>query len=594
MKQWKKIVCFLQICALVLTCLSTTGCSSIVNQLTEELGWNDKLEAELDKRDMDAIICKASDFESVKDNWYGFPSLLSKKAKAISTNEVVMEENYYVVLTLDGFTKQDGGRLEFSLRSWSELYCGNNAVTLDDDNIVVDGDINWTYDDSQYGTRKDILQFSFLSDGLRDYIAIPFTPKRTGILYVDCTTVEMYTAGGLCQLEEHLCATVKNTGKTDGTAEVTIANLSYGVITQQAYESGQLEGITDLSSISNMSAGDNYLVVDFDIVSQSDIAEEIYCGFYLHRGNWSDAEIEAANTSKHIENNYWGGKFFDFAYTSLPNNSKKVRIILGFTAPEASAVDFEFFVYADQALVNGTTQACGSIVDSGASQLKYRLDKEKSVYYVTGYEAMTGMVVIPEYYQGYPVTGVEKNAFSNCSELTVLNLNKVKQLPSGALDGCTGLNLCDPYNVDMSILRRFSGSYSMDKLMNYTAQDPDDRWHQVTTSPTIMPLGEKSYWMVDLYVSRGDTQPKNLSFSLRCDKGIDCEIVLKQAIGTGVWAQSSTNASNTTVYIMQAQRLTHVRLIFEVIPRSEGTGGVSFWIHQLWVARSASYSFRIK
>lgn len=589
MKQWKRIICVVEICALVLSCLGMTGCQKIKDFLTG------KLQEEADRHEMVATVCKASDFNSVKDDWFGLPSLLSKEAKAIATNEVVMGETYYIVLSLHGFTEGNGGTLSVSLRSWGQLYCGSNAVSLDDSNIVVNGNIEWTYDASQNSEQKDVLQFSCGSGNGRRYIAIPFTPKQTGILYIDCTTDAIYTESGLYQVESHLCSTVKNVAGTEGTAEITIANLSYGVLSQQAYESGKLEGVTDLASVSDMSAGQNYLVVDFDIVSESDVAGELYCGFYVHRGNWSNAVLEAANTAKSIENDYYGGKFFDFAYTSLPNGQKKVRILLGFTAPEAGAIDFEFFAYADQALMSGTTQACGSVVDSGASRLTYRLDEDQSAYYVTGYETMTGMVVIPEYYQGYPVIGVEKEAFADCGELTTLNLNKISEMPDSALEGCTGLDISDPSSVEMNVLRQFPGSWDMGDVINYKAPSgglPDV--YKVTQSPRRIDLGKKYYWMVDLYVSQNDAKTKNLSFSLRSEHNINCSIVLKQAIGTGVWCQTSEDASDITIYIMQAQRTTKVRLIFEVTPYAEGTGDISFWIAKLWEAQSVGYSFRIQ
>lgn len=418
------------------------------------------------------IICKASDFDHVRDQWYGETSLVGSEAEAVHTTDLVVGEKYYFVYTFELIYEGDGvsdsTALEynprFMMKTWSGLYEGDEAVTIHNGEVVLDGDVYATFDaeSGELNYSKDTT-----ASDVKAYIAIPFTPNKAGMLYVE-SIVSGYAQyfQALKDVEPRVCANImESASELEQSPEVTISNLSYGLVGQEAYESGRLDGETDLASISEMSRGRNYVVVDFDVISQSDAVGEVYCGIYMHEGNWEDVTLEQANTAKISEVTLTGGKIFDFSYKTTPNGTKKIRTVLSFTALDICTVDFEFFVYSDNTRVSGTLYDNDSFADGDVSKLKFRVDSASHKSYVTGYETMTGNVVIPGYYQDYPVWGVDEGAFADCTALKLLRLNLTEQIAYRAFENCTSLSSVDfGSKLEAISSRAFAGCLALNSV----------------------------------------------------------------------------------------------------------------------------------
>ncbi len=596
MKKWKRKFCFVLVCIMTLSCMTLSGCNNLGDSILNSIK---------DNLDSDMLICTAADFEAIKDDTRTLAKQFRNKEDSCHTSNLEVGKQYYLLWQLNAGEDWHNAGVDFRLKSWGNVYRGGNAVAYRDEEVfTLEGNIRG--EDTSLNPNAEPLAFSlshFIIDhdsnsSSRVCIAIPFVPSHVGILYVDFLVGSIYSE----QHEDHLLATVRSSSDNlENVANVSIANFTYGVVSQEVYESGQLDSISDVSTISSMSAGRNYLVVDFDMISDHTVLGEFYCGIYLYPGEWTDTGIEQANTAKSTSGQFYGGKTFDFAYTSLRDGTKHARIILGFTVPEASVIDFDFFVYADQAIIDGITEAHHSVVDSAASTLTYRLDKNSMTYHVTGYDTMTGTVVIPKYHEGLPVTAVDSKAFSGCDQLTILNLNKVEMLEKDALKKCDGLNVSDPAAVEMSAMRMFDGNKNVDDLVNFT---PFGHLYELSTSYTVetyLQLGKKYYWMVDVYCWGNPRQlgssAEHLDFDLHIDNNVDCRVALKYAIGPGMNCQAVDSDTFRLFRNSQSRRPATIRLIFEVTPLRKSQGTVEFWVSgengSLWDGQSINYKFKI-
>lgn len=435
MKRLKRALALLLALAAALSCMTLLGCKK-----------DDDGQA-LDSDNVGRkIICKAADFESHKGTWYGTGSLVSNGAEATHTDDLVVGELYYFVYTFKLDYKGDGWDstelsydLTFGVKTWDGLHYGADAVRFEPDKLVTDGEIDATLSDGGEVSISKALE----SGDVRAYIAVPFVPQRTGMLFIESIVTGYVTAyKPLDDKVPRVFANVLASGtNVEGAAAAAVSNLSYGLVGQEVYEGGQLENAKDLAAISKMSPGRNYVVVDFDVVAESAAAGEVYCGIYMHAGEWSDVTLEQANTAKFNQTELDGGRIFDFAYSVPQDGSKSIRTVLSFTALDVCAIDFEFFVYSDNTRVSGSRYDCDHFADESVSTLKLRVEPSEHRCYVEGYETMTGNVVIPSFHKGYPVTVITDNAFAGCTSLKLINMNAIREIGFDAFSGCTSLEV---------------------------------------------------------------------------------------------------------------------------------------------------------
>ena len=117
MKRWISLVL---ICVTVFGLLQFSSC----NRKKEESEIDDS-SANVGKR----IICKASDFEAKRDNWYGTDELVGEDAQSIATTDLIVGEDYYFVYTFDLVYNESTSdsnvldyELRFGLKSWDGLF----------------------------------------------------------------------------------------------------------------------------------------------------------------------------------------------------------------------------------------------------------------------------------------------------------------------------------------------------------------------------------------------------------------------------------------------------------------------------------------
>lgn len=623
MKQWKKAVCFLQICCIMFACLSMTGCTETAKP---------EIPASAHSKST-MIICTAEDFAATKGNW----SLTD--AQSVHTDSLAMNEKYYIVFMAHTETDplygcKDYYTLEVSLNAFGSRYYSGDALSFDLDNVITDGSLAPCFDEA--GTICGIRALEWEGEG---YIAIPFTPRHAGKLYIDHTLQSYYhqrTYGGQTS---RVSATVMNsTANLEAGAEVTISNLSYGIVSQEVYESGQLEEITDLSSFSQIESGRNYLVLDFDITSETALVGDVYCGIYIRKGAWTDVKVEQANTSKGAISELDGGQVFDFSYSTPQNSTKRIRTVLSFTTSYICSIDFEFYVYGDQVHVNGTTQYYDSFTDVRVSRLKYRLDEQYQIYYVAGYETMTDYVIIPSYHQGYPVVGIDEYAFSNCYELTSLRMSQVEVIGQSAFSNCGALekvdfgeslvyigdhafddcnslrNLYFPESTRYIGAKAFADSHLLYIPEHTTWTGPDEyplkQGDSAHFSPRIdvgamryalleqqeydtgdferymsqdnriinMVKNNRYYLVVDMEYEFYSAGADEYFWFFRVDTPFECTITLKEVIGPGLWGYQHTNNTIALKYGKKTGKQETARLVLEIEPTTIEQGTLDFGV----------------
>ena len=422
MKLLKKTTVLIWILAVLLGCSCAIGCG--------------RSKSSGDAADM--AFCKASDFESVKSQWEAGkkPNL-----QEVHTSELVVNEDYYFIYAIPSNAERNGlYELDFGVKTWGDLLYDSEAVTIQRDGIVAEESVKVQFDreGNLYGVRLgEDIKYS--------YVAIPFSPLHAGMMYVECfESTYGTTVGAPGHEKQQLYATVMSgMSELDAGESVTVSNLSYSVVGQELYESGQLDDMAELPPSSEVVSGLNYMVVDFDATSKSSVSGDIYCGIYMYAGAWNEIKLEQANTSKSIQSDLDGGKVLDFSYSAPQNTTKRIRTVFSFNVLEPCLIDCEFFVYGDQVNVAGITYSCNSFTHPDISTLTYRIDKNAQICYVSGYEKLTEYVIVPRYYQGYPVVGIDEKVFEACSNIEVVRLNEVRTVASNVFADCTALKSLD-------------------------------------------------------------------------------------------------------------------------------------------------------
>lgn len=617
-KKRKLVAAFLSVCVWLSGCFLMSGCSteSEGGQASDNVG--------------PKIICKADDFEKVKGEWYGADSLVSSQAQEIATTDLVVGERYYFVYTFgldsvfdDYSSTYMGYDLKFGVKTWDGLYEDAASVIFEPGTLPTDGEISATIDEK--GTVE--AGVSWEAAGTRAYVAVPFTPKRAGMLFID-SFVSFESYAPLNDTVPRVFANVlAEDTDVNNTSIATISNLSYGLVSQATYESGALDSTTNLAAISQISPGRNYVVVDFDVAAESGNGGEVYCGIYLHSGKWEDVTLEEANTAKYNLNHLDDGQSFEFSYSVPSGGTKRIRTVLSFTVLDMCAIDLEFFVYSDNTRVTGTMYDYDYFSDASISKLTYRVEQDEHKCYVSGYETMTGKVVVPNYYEEYPVVGIDVGAFEGCTQLQKIDVGgRTQTIGDNAFKNCTALeSVCMPSALEVIGYDAFAGCsslveavfeepyvweiaskdplaysmgdpyYSAQILVNnevylylrrlpligiqnvsvgfvdeatYNSGDYDDK---ITRDWDTMEYYQPYYWIVD-FDMEVPSPPQGYGLSLDFLTIGDYSFVLKEASDTNCtfFERSSSDDYGTYSVFMQDLKQTtepvHQRLVFEVIP----------------------------
>lgn len=431
--------------ALLLTSLWTASCSpSSKGGVAGNHGFSDTVGHK--------IICTAEDFDSLKNEWFGTKRLVSDRAISAHQDTLVAGQAYYFVYTYNLVNEGDdydsdyiSGSLHFTAKSWDGIYAEDEAVLIGDE-FVTDGlsDAGRNTDGTLYMHKEP--------DGsdVMAYVAVPFTPLHGGFLRID-SSVTNYpkTFRPLEDSQPSVCVNVVETpDQLEQDLQVTVSNLTYGLITEDDYQNGHfgkdmLSMDGKLNDLAHISMGRNYVVVEYDVTAEGADTGEVYCGIYVKDGYWSNMVLEQANTARTNKTDIDGGTMLDFAYTTPQNDTKRIRTVFSIDVLSVCSFDLEIFLYSDNTPITGTVDHTDCFIDASASKLTYRVDTDKKVAYVTGYETMTGTVVIPSTYEGYPVYGIDEGAFSDCTKLHTVRLNHVEKLNYSIFKNCTSLTDVD-------------------------------------------------------------------------------------------------------------------------------------------------------
>lgn len=436
----RRIFSVILICLALFACASLFSCGKGSSSYEENVGTK--------------IICKESDFKSVKDDWYGKKSLVSDKALDIHTNTLVAGEKYYFVYTVfleyvekEGETLPILGELDlnFSIKVWGDIY--DNTVSGDKNGVTIHKDEVACGDEFKYMNDAFYLKDFDDNDGAlhsaKGYIAVPFTPERSGTMYIDSDW--RFLNDKYVKFSDTSPSVYANVFENEETlrssSHINISNFSYRLISESDYENNIFDKGEATSSPFQLVEGRNYLIVDYDVTLDASCDGEIYCGIFMRNGNWTDAKLEQANTSKTTRVDKGSrGELFEFGYSLPQNGTKSIRTIFSFKVSRAPDIDFEIFLYSNDARIDGTTYSNGQYYGVNTSELKYRFDSVSQEYHVIGYKTMTGDVIVPAYYEGYPVVGIDDEAFEGCTELKSVNMPSIESIGKAAFKDCTSLD----------------------------------------------------------------------------------------------------------------------------------------------------------
>lgn len=284
----------------------------------------------------DAFICKKSDFDGIKDG-ISKNGKLSGKALERSVDKLVVNETYYFVYAFSLYDKNqtNGDRVfsaySFNIKNTSGSYDEYEAISFGG---VESGGLE-SVKKGGYSVTAEAYSGSSALDG---FIAVEFTPLKTGTVYASSVTSRVInTSMNDVESDSSVCASVfESADDAEKASEVTVSGLEYEMLTD----------------------GKEYLNVSFDMdvtkVSGND--EAIYCVIHMRKGvltegSWDSAVIESANTGKffNMESEY--GKIMVFEYNINAMGKKSAEISISFDTLDR--MDVNIYLFSDEAALTG-------------------------------------------------------------------------------------------------------------------------------------------------------------------------------------------------------------------------------------------------
>lgn len=287
----------------------------------------------------DSFICKKSDFEKIQDKIYknnGYDKnvsgeMINSKALKKSVKKLIEDEKYYFVFVLYvGKNSEIPCSVDFKICDVSGIYCGAEAVTFG--SVIYDKLSHITFTDKGQGNFSVCQETGAWLGWNYTYVAVEFTPKRSGTLLIDSSTE---SAG----IYTDMSATVFDSTKS-------VSEYSEAVISNLAYKISSRDGKTIFA-----------VNFDMDITGPSDKESNIYCVIHIYSeketgGPWDTIEISSANTANFTFSESEYGKIIFFSYSADSAEKKSSEILLEFESIQDIVIDT--FITGDCIYVGGT------------------------------------------------------------------------------------------------------------------------------------------------------------------------------------------------------------------------------------------------
>lgn len=425
------------------------------------------------------MIIEKNDYNSIKDNWFA-DDFINNKAKEKAVTNLVKGETYFFVYSFELTEKYFDGSvngsllssyLSFSLKTWGDIYYDNDAVNIKNyetsKQCLYKNEDGFMTSDVSFEMSSCKLVVKRRSE-IKDYIAIEFSPKYTGSLNIESLVYgEEYAKAE--DRTHYITATVLNSKNELNNASIySVSNVSYGLVSEDLYMSGDLNPNTNLEDISEMKIGKNYVVVDYDIEVEEEKSLDslIYCGIYMHNGSISSAELEEVNTSKTNSSLKDDGYIYDFSYKCPTDNVKRVRTVLSFEVMSSCLIDLELYFYSDNAIINGINYSADYFQNEDISTLKFEFDEKTQVLAVSGFDEIKEETIIPMKHKGMRVLKIADDAFANNQTITNVKIGDyVEVIGKNAFASCSNLsNIEIGKNVAKIYSMAFSYLHSINKL----------------------------------------------------------------------------------------------------------------------------------
>ena len=133
MRIFKKTIVFVLILVVLLGC--AVGCGRAKSSKDESEGAS--------KDAVDMFFCKASDFESIQNQWeIGEEPKLQK----IHTSELVVNEDYYFICSFSPGAWSGFYELDLGVKTWGNLFYNSETVTIQRDDTVAEESVKVQFD----------------------------------------------------------------------------------------------------------------------------------------------------------------------------------------------------------------------------------------------------------------------------------------------------------------------------------------------------------------------------------------------------------------------------------------------------------------
>lgn len=382
-----------------------------------------------------AVIYAPEDFESAKDDWYGGEGeLLSESASRDSLSNVSVGEEYYLIYTKTHIMDVVAmGKVEYSFRLRTE-----NGV-LERENCVEQGELfydedsehvewsvsevlSWIYKNPSYVETEEGLDY--ILDYVFTYVVLPFTPLQTGQLVVECgedsfslnvTTAESAVGGEFAEISSVRMAIAEVGAQADLVFDAAIEEEVY-------------------------SEREYFLYLDFDVTALETDSKRTFTCVVLREGNAADFQLEEAATNEFSKAKF-GEKdalLLQFEIPQQIGQPETYRVVISIHVTGEGTESFEPVFLSSEGYLKGELHGAFCSLTAQKDELsdgrfEYRYLWETQSYAITDvhYFAASSLV-IPDTYQGYPVSRIDDGVFERCNVLSVTLGSEITEIGNGA------------------------------------------------------------------------------------------------------------------------------------------------------------------
>ncbi len=274
--------------------------------------------------------------------------------------------------------------------------------------------------------------------------AMRFSPQSNGTLFVHFD-LSHATRESACENETKACYV--GSTKLSGT-EAKINNVSVMYLTEQVYQSTSEYTNLHLTTEPYFENGVAYMVVDFDFnaTEDNDGRSTIKAVIGVPRADLG-ATIAEVSSGDIFESTSKNGETQMSAVFKVPPTAaenKSIRMIVRLTLLDDAKYAFTYenidVLFAGESNAFAAGKICSSYSFQKGTLLRFEKNNYNKYTVVGINDPTVESVVVPEMYNGYDVSQIDKDVFSDCSNLKSIRIpSTVTSIEDRALENCMEL-----------------------------------------------------------------------------------------------------------------------------------------------------------